>query len=233
MNKYTEILSKLRKSMTANEVPANIHHVIERIHQGYTDLDDAIDLLNAYQALKKQIDDEPMVIDDEIRWGLASELFRQLDETELHDLEDGGATRQQRYLDAVRAIENRLVPIVIRADAQAIEFLATLWSNLPPASSKSLASFIARNLREKWPQEPPKMDSKVVALKEDVFDEVLTVMPETTATLYHELMRLHERCGGTIYKEAAETIKDLRRQIFKAESRGAQTDREQGEKGLK
>ena len=60
-----------------------------------------------------------------------------------------------------------------------------------------------------------------VRLKEDVLTEELFEPPKISADLYHELMRLHERVGGSIFREAAELIKSQAKEIFRQRSRGS------------
>ncbi len=58
-----------------------------------------------------------------------------------------------------------------------------------------------------------------VHLKEDVLTEELFEPPKIAATTYHELMRLHERVGGSIFREAAELIRSQEKEISRLRSR--------------
>jgi hypothetical protein len=63
------------------------------------------------------------------------------------------------------------------------------------------------------PRDLPPLAGELV---EDVLDGTMFVKHETTASLYHELFRLHERTGGTIFKDAAKTIRAQRKRISRA-----------------
>jgi hypothetical protein len=58
-----------------------------------------------------------------------------------------------------------------------------------------------------------------VHLKEDVLTGEIFEAPKIPADMYHELMRLHERIGGSIFREAAELIRSQEKIISRSRSR--------------